>query len=226
MLKYNCLIVEDEPLAAEVLADYTRQVPFLELKAFCTDALYATEVLKKEKIDCIFLDIHLPGLKGLEFLETLTELPAIIITSAYPEYALQAFDLCVTDYLLKPFRFTRFLKAVNKLQQAAKESGMRPYHFFNVDKKMVKLFEDEILFVESLRDYVRISTPRSSIQTKLQLTEVHALLGAEKFLRVHRSFIVAKDKITAFTAADIEIEDSRIPIGRSYKEAVINELGR
>jgi len=225
MQKYNCIIVEDEPLAAEVLADYTRQVPFLELKAVCTDALYATDVLKKEKIDCIFLDIHLPGLKGLEFLETLTSLPAVIITSAYPEYALQAFDLCVTDYLLKPFRFTRFLKAVNKLQQGIKETGTRPYHFFNVDKKMVKLYEDEILFVESLRDYIRISTKRSSIQTKLQLTEIHELLGAEKFLRVHRSFIVAKDKITAFTATDLEIEDNRIPIGRSYKEAVINKLG-
>ncbi len=226
MQKYNCLIVEDEPLAAEVLSDYTKQVPFLELKSICTDALQASNMLQKEKIDCIFLDIHLPGLKGMEFLETLTEPPAVIITSAYPEYALQAFDFCVTDYLLKPIRFSRFLKAVNKLHQPVKETNTPRYHLFNVDKKMLRVCEDDILVIESVRDYVKITTRQKNIYTKLQLTEALELLGTEKFIRVHRSFIIAKNKVTAFTSTDVEIEANRIPIGRSFKEIVVDTLGR
>src|ERR1700704_4160886 len=117
MLKYNCLIIEDEPLAAEVLTDYVKQVPFLELKAVCGDAIFAMEFLQREKVDLIFLDIHLPRLKGLEYLESIKDPPNVIITSAYTEYALQGFELNVLDYLLKPIRFNRFLKAVNKLNQ-------------------------------------------------------------------------------------------------------------
>jgi two-component SAPR family response regulator len=117
MFKYSCIIVEDEPLAVEILTDYIGQIPFLELKYVCGDAIYAMEVLQQEKIDLIFLDIHLPKLKGIDFLESLKNPPRVIITSAYQEYALQAFDGNVTDYLLKPIRFTRFLKAVNKLNQ-------------------------------------------------------------------------------------------------------------
>ncbi len=230
MLKYSCIIVEDEPLAAEVLADYVRQVPFLVLKTVCTDAIFALEVLKQEKINLMFLDIHLPGLKGFELLEALASPPAVIITSAHKDYALQAFDACVIDYLLKPIRFTRFLKAVNKLTQekellpATTIPAERPHHFFNVDKKMVKVYQDDILFIESIRDYIKISTTQTTIQTKLQLTEARDLLGNRHFLRVHRSFIVAVDKITAFTATDIEIGSIRIPIGRSYKEMVIEIL--
>ena len=122
MLKYSCIIVEDEPLAAEVLADYVRQVPFLELKKICSDAIYAMEALQIEKIDLIFLDIHLPKLKGFEFIESLKSHPHIIITSAYKDYAIQAFDANVIDYLLKPIRFQRFLKAVNKLNQRSEIS--------------------------------------------------------------------------------------------------------
>jgi DNA-binding LytR/AlgR family response regulator len=235
MLKYSCIIVEDEPLAAEVLTDYVKQVPFLVMKAVCVDAIYAMEMLQTEKIDLIFLDIHLPKLKGFEFLESLKSPPRVIITSAYKEYALQAFELNVIDYLLKPIRFSRFLKAVNKLRQE-QETGLsvsapaapheRNYFFFNVGKKKVKVFLDEILYIESLREYVRITTREKGILTKFQLSEIEELLSRNNFLRVHRSFIVSKDKISAFTATDVEINNKSIPIGRSYKELVIAVLER
>lgn len=233
MLKYSCIIVEDEPLAAEVLADYVRQVPFLELKKICGDAIYAMEALQAEKIDLIFLDIHLPKLKGFEFIESLKNHPNIIITSAYKDYAIQAFDVNVIDYLLKPIRFQRFLKAVNKLNQkqeitmpatSAIQPGERSYIFFNVDKKRIKLYLDEILYIESIRDYIKITAKEKSIHTKFQISHLEEQLARNNFLRVHRSFIVAKDKITAYTATDIEIDNRQIPIGRSYKELVISTL--
>jgi len=248
MLKYNCLIIEDEPLSAEMLTDYVHQVPFLELKGVCTDAIYAIDVLQKEKIDLLFLDIHLPRLKGMEFLESLHNPPRVIIVSAYKEYALQAFELNVVDYLLKPIRLSRFLKAVNKLpiqgdQQQAHlaqpplphpahhtlppaGSGDRTYFFFTVGKKKVKVFLDEILYIESMREYVRITMKDKSVLTKFQLSAIEELLSRNNFIRIHRSFIVAKDKISSFTATDVEINNKEIPIGRSYKDAVLVELER
>ena len=233
MLKYNCIIIEDEPLAAEVLTDYIRQVPFLQLKQVCTDAIYAMERLKSDEIDLMFLDIHLPKLKGLDFLEALKTPPHVIITSAYKEYALQGYELNVIDYLLKPIRFNRFLKAVNKLNQhkeqhihqtAAAVSAERKSFFFNVGKKRIKIYLDEILYIESLREYVRITTKDKSILTKFQLNEIEDLLSKNNFLRIHRSFIAAKDKIAAFSATDVEINNKSIPIGRSYKELVLSVL--
>jgi len=233
MSKYSCIIVEDEPLAADVLADYINKVSFLELKGTCTDAIFAMEKLQSEKIDLMFLDIHLPKLKGLEFLEALKSPPGVIITSAYKEYALQGFELNVIDYLLKPIRFNRFLKAVNKLNQHNGYTVTNPttlavperkFIFFNVGKKRVKIFLDEILYIESLREYVRITTKEKSILTKFQLNEIEDILSKNNFLRIHRSFIAAKDKISAFTATDVEINNKSIPIGRSYKELVLAVL--
>ncbi len=231
MLKYSCLIVEDEPLAAEVLADYISQVPFLELKGVCPDAIYAIERLQAEKADLIFLDIHLPKLKGLEFLESLKNPPPVIITSAYHDYALDAFELNVLDYLLKPIRFNRFLKAVNKLHHPASplpapagSAAERKSLFFNVGKKRVRIYLDEILFVESLREYARITTRDRNIVTKLQLSELDELFSDPNFLRIHRSFVVAKDKINAYTSTDVEVAGKQIPIGRSYKEYVLSML--
>jgi DNA-binding LytR/AlgR family response regulator len=260
MLKYNCIVVEDEPLAAEILVDYIGQVPFLELKGVCSDAIFAMEILQTEQIDLIFLDIHLPKLKGMDFLESLKVAPSVIVTSAYKDYALQAFEVGVIDYLLKPIRFNRFLKAVNKINQGVRSAGSAPvaaltagpgvnpgmaaglmtgmvagmvpglgerkYLYFNVGKKKVKIYPDEILFVESLREYVRITTADKSILVKYPLNEMEELLSKDHFLRVHRSFVVSKDKITAFTATDIEIDGKQIPIGRSYKELVVAILER
>ncbi len=233
MLKYNCIIVEDEPLAAEVLTDYIQQVPFLELSEVCTDAIFAMERLQSNKIDLMFLDIHLPKLKGLDFLEALKTPPHVIVTSAYKEYALAGYELNVIDYLLKPIRFNRFLKAVNKLNQFTQQTAdhttpvinpERKSFFFNVGKKRVKIFMDEILYIESLREYVRITTKDKSILTKFQLNEIEDMLSKNNFLRIHRSFIAAKDKIAAFTATDVEINNKSIPIGRSYKELVLSVL--
>lgn len=230
MQKYNCLIVEDEPIAAEVLEDYIRQVPFLELRSTCRDAIYAMEFLQTEKVEIIFLDIHLPGLKGLDFIKTLKSPPKIIVTSAYQEYALQGYEFNVVDYLLKPIEFSRFLTAVNKVHQPSAQAaapatssaaGDRPHLFFNVNKRQVKIYLDEILYIESLREYIRITTETKNIMTKMQLGDVEGLLTKNNFLRVHRSFIVAKSKIESFSPTEIEIAGKQIPIGRNYKELVM-----
>jgi len=232
MQKYNCIIVEDEPLAAEVLQDYISQVPFLELVKVCSDAIYAMEVLQQEKIDLVFLDIHLPKLKGIDFIKVLKNPPQIIITSAYQEYALQGYEYNVIDYLLKPVEFSRFLMAVNKIKTNSENTSSniktaaseRAHLFFNTSKKKVKVYIDEILHIESLKEYVRIVAKDKIILTKFQLGQMEELLTKNNFIRVHRSFIVAKDKIDAFTATDIEISGKQIPIGRSYKELVISVL--
>jgi DNA-binding LytR/AlgR family response regulator len=235
MQMMRCIIIEDEPLAAEILADYISQVPFLELAGTCSDAIQAMQVLSDEKIELIFLDIHLPKLKGIDFIKTLDNPPKIIITTAYQDYALQGFEMNVVDYLLKPIEFTRFLSAVNKaslpkVANATVETTSieieRAYLFFNVGKKRVKIFLDEILYIESLKEYVKIVSQKKSILTKLQLSETEELLKNRNFLRVHRSFIVAKNKIDAFSATDIEIAGVMIPIGRSYKDQVYSELER
>jgi DNA-binding LytR/AlgR family response regulator len=226
MHRYNCIIVEDEPLAAEVIKDYIEQVPFLQLKGICTDALYAMDLLQKENIDLIFLDIHLPKLKGLDFIKALKKPPQIIITSAYQEYALQGYELNVVDYLLKPIEFNRFLMAVNKLKERGSTEPEREALFFNVSKKRVKVCIDEILFIESLKEYIRITTRERSILTKFQLGQIEEMLAKNGFLRVHRSFLVAKNKIDAFSATDVEVNGEQIPIGRSYKEIVMAVLER
>ncbi|MFD2519658.1 LytR/AlgR family response regulator transcription factor [Emticicia soli] len=230
MQKFNCIIIEDEPLAAEILEDYVLQVPFLQLKAICANAILATEILRKNSIDLIFLDINLPKLKGLDFIRTLHHPPRIILTTAYHEYALQGYEHNVLDYLLKPIEFSRFLQAVNKLNTPAIVTNValpeeRKYQFFNVNKKMIKVFFDEILYIESQREYIKICTKAQDITTKLALNEIEELLQNDNFLRVHRSFIVAKDKIEAFSATEIDICGRQIPIGRAYKEEVWTVLG-
>jgi len=233
MQTYNCIIVEDEPIAAEVLEDYIRQVPFLKLKKICSDAIYAMEMLQNEPVDLIFLDIHLPKLKGLDFVKTLKHPPRIIITSAYQEYALQGYELNVVDYLLKPVEFSRFLTAVNKLKQQDTTKANQPiplatedraHLFFNVNKKHVKIYLDDILYIESLREYVKITTRDKAILTKIQLGEIEEMLATNNFLRVHRSFIVSKNKIESFSPSEIEINGTQIPVGRNYKELVMANL--
>ena len=235
MQKISCLIVEDEPLAAEVLEDYINQVPFLQLVDTCGDAIFALEVLQREKIELIFLDIHLPKLKGLDFIKTLRNPPKIIITTAYQEYALQGYEFNVIDYLLKPIEFNRFVNAVNKachhadicrLVDSREVATERVFLFFNVGKKKVKCFLDEILYIESLKEYIKIVSLGKSILTKFQLGQTEDLLKNKNFIRIHRSFIVAKDKVDAFSATDIEIQGKLIPIGRSYKEQVYATLER
>jgi DNA-binding LytR/AlgR family response regulator len=230
---YNCLIVEDEPLSAELLRDYILQVPFLNLLEHCTDVYCVKEALQKYKVDLIFLDIHLPKMKDLDFIKTLNNPPHIIITSAYQEYAVQAFELNVTDYLLKPVTFSRFLMAVHKIEKVHEERLPfsvipkqldRLYLFFTVGKKKVKVFLDEILYIESMKEYIRVISETKSVLTKFKLSDIEGMLAENNFIRIHRSFIVAKDKIEAFSASELEVGGKLIPIGRSYKEYVAHNL--
>lgn len=233
----RCLIVEDEPLAAEILAEYISMNPHLELAHVCPDALQALDVVHKHPVDVMFLDINLPKLNGLEFLRTLRRQPKVIITSAHCEFAVQGFDLQVVDYLLKPIEFSRFTKAVNKLMAPPRPSSekvpaprtpahLRPYYFFNVNKRSVKIYLDEILFIESLKDAVSIHTRERSYHTHYQLGELESVMRADNFLRIHRSFLVAVDKIDSFSAAEVEIAGRVLPIGRSHKMEVMDVLGK
>lgn len=228
----TCLIIEDEPIAAEVLEDYISQVPFLDLKGICTDALFALDRLRQESIEVIFLDIHLPKLKGLEFLKILKQPPQTILTTAYHQYALDAFEADVVDYLMKPIEFSRFMKAVHKLDrkspslipQLVAASESRAFRFFNVNKKMVKVFFDEVLYIESLKDYSRICTMDRSLVVRGQIGEMEKIFQTFGFLRIHRSFVVAIDKIRAYSATNVEVNGQDLPIGRNYKALVLQRL--
>jgi DNA-binding LytR/AlgR family response regulator len=228
MSKLKCIVVEDEPLAVKVLADYISQVPFLELKGTFKDAILATEFLRDNMVDLIFLDIHLPKLKGMAFLKTLVDPPAVIITTAYHQYAVEGFNLNVTDYLLKPIEFERFLVAVNKVRTAYAEKERIPentekdFIFLNVHKKKVKILYSEIVYIESQREYIKIVTTKREYISKMSTHEIESILPANLFKRIHRSFIVSVNKIESYTAEAVEVNGTSIPIGRGYKDVIEN----
>lgn len=216
MLK--CLIVEDEPLAADVIEDYIEQVPFLTLTAKCSDALSALDVLRNDSMDVLFLDIHLPGLKGLDFLRTLKNPPAVILTTAYHQYAVESYELNVVDYLLKPIEFKRFVEAVNKVKQP--QVAAPKIIAIHAERKTVLIPIDQILYVESQKEYIRIQTITGAHITKYSLTKFEEELGTTHFLRVHRSFIVGLQHVKAFNAQEVDIPGKSIPIGANYLEQV------
>lgn len=223
MSKIRCIIVEDEPLAVKVLTDYISQVPFLDLQGAFKDAVLATEYLRGNTVDLIFLDIHLPKLKGMAFLKTLTHPPAVIITTAYHQYAVEGFSLNVTDYLLKPFEFERFLVAVTKVKTAyAERQPQEPkdYLFLNVQKKKVKILFSDIVYIESQREYIKIVTTKKEYISKMSTHEIEELLPAHLFKRIHRSFIVSVNKIESYTAETVEVHGAFIPVGRGYKDVL------
>ncbi|MCK6692754.1 MAG: response regulator transcription factor [Thermoanaerobaculia bacterium] len=223
MSKLRCIIVEDEPLAVKILSGYIAQVPFLVLQGTFKDAILATEFLQENTTDLIFLDIHLPRLKGMAFLKTLVDPPAVIVTTAYHQYAVEGFNLNVTDYLLKPFEFERFLTAVNKVKNTRREPAESPekdYIFLNVQKKRVKILFSEIAYIESQREYIKVVTTRASYLSKMSTHEIEALLPAHLFRRVHRSFIISVDKVQSYTAESVEVNGVEVPVGRGYREVV------
>ena len=229
MSKIKCIIIEDEPLAVKVLSDYISQVPFLELKGSFKDAILATDYLRDNPTDLIFLDIHLPKLKGMAFLKTLIHPPAIIITTAYHQYAVEGFNLNVTDYLLKPFEFERFLIAVTKVktlqsenQKSNESQEIKDYLFLNVQKKKVKILFSEIVYIESQREYIRIITTKKEYISKMSTHEIENLLPPHLFKRIHRSFIVSLIKIESYTAEMVEVNGVSIPIGRGYRDIIEN----
>lgn len=219
----KCIVIEDEPLAVKVLAGYIGQVPFLELTGTFKNALLAAEFLREHAVDLMFLDIHLPKLKGMAFLKTLAEPPAVIVTTAYHQYAVEGFELNVTDYLLKPFPFERFLAAVNKLKKTQDSPAAvleKDFIFLNVQKKKVKILFSDIAYVESQREYVKIVTTKNAYVTKMSTHEIEAVLPVRLFQRVHRSYIVSMEKIESFTAEEIEVGGVPIPVGRGYRSVL------
>lgn len=224
----KCLLVDDEPHALEVLEKYVRSVELLQLEGRCTNAFMAMEFLQKRKVDLIFLDIHMPKLSGTSFIKTLQYPPKVIFTTAYKEYALDAFDVDAVDFLLKPISFERFLKAVNKVNHSFQKDEESPviqtspaFLYFRADRKMIKIYLEEILYVESLKDYVRIHRADGKpLVVKQSISTLESMLPRNLFVRVHRSYIVSISRITAFTSHDVELGVVEIPIGRYYSSNI------
>ncbi|UZO79567.1 LytTR family DNA-binding domain-containing protein [Aquimarina sp. ERC-38] len=220
----RCLLVDDESPAIALLNDHIKSFKDLEVIATAYSAVEAFEILKKEEIDLIFLDIEMPVLKGIDFLKTLKNPPKVIITTAYREYALDGYNLDIIDYLLKPISLDRFIKSIDRYYERVQHQldttpelvPTESYFFVNVNKKQIKVVFDDILYVESLKDYVRIHTTDQRIVVKSNIGKMATRLPSHLFLRTHRSFIVAIQKITAYTQRDIEIDTIEIPIGSSY----------
>lgn len=229
-MKINCIIIEDEPLAVEIIKDFITEVPFLELIAICNDAFVAMQVLNEQKIDLIFLDLNLPKLKGLDFLNTLKSPPMIIITTAYNDFAVRSYEYNVLDYLLKPIEFSRFMVAVNKVIEPKnlKDNFIVSQNkkleineiYFNVNKKKVRIQLDQILYVESQKENIKIVCEDKTIITRYLISDIEKELPQNKFIRIHRSFIVSLSKINLLDSNDVEVAGKELPIGRNYKDFV------
>ena len=225
---YKCLLIDDEPLALNVLESYINSIPTLELAGKCSNAFEAMKILQTGSIDILFLDIKMPKLSGTEFLRTLRNPPRVIFTTAFKEFAIEAFDLDAVDYLLKPISLARFIKAITKIEgktenQLPKDNIQveqnKPFLYFRVDRKMVKVFLDDMVYVESLKDYVKIVRVNDRpLIVKQSISSLEEMLPRNKFIRIHRSFIISISKVKAFTQQDIEINGEEIPIGRAYQQ--------
>ncbi len=232
-MKYKCVIVDDEALARGLIKYHLTQLDDFELVASCASAIEASKILKEEKVDLLFLDIEMPVLKGTDFFKNLMYKPKVIFTTAYRDFALEGFELNAVDYLLKPISFARFFKAIEKFleyKQTSKtlteeiDETKSDFVFVRKDRKQVKVFFDDILYVESVKDYIKIVTESETHLIKHSITSFKQVLD-ERFTRNHRSYIVNTKKITAYTKQDIEIGKLEIPIGKSYKSSVLEFLG-
>lgn len=233
-MKTHCLVVDDEPLAIEVLASHIAKIGSFELTASCQNALEAFDILSKRKIDLVFLDIQMPGLKGTDFLKQIKNPPKVIFTTAYREYALESYELDVVDYILKPISFERFFRSVNKYLQS--NSGDVTLHnenssnfaesfiYIRSNKKVHKVMLGDILYIESLKDYISVHTATRTITAKHTISSLEEKLPELEFLRIHRSFIVAIKQITAITASSIDVGNKELPIGRNFKLQVYKAL--
>jgi DNA-binding LytR/AlgR family response regulator len=232
----KCLIVDDEPPAREIIRRYAEQVPSLDVAGECENAIQAFAFLQQQPVDLIFLDIRMPQLNGNDFVKALSTPPKVIFTTAYPEYALEGFELNAVDYLVKPVRFERFLKAVQKAfatnnvkhsvePPVAEDKKPDSFVYFRADRKMIKVMLDDILYIESMKDYIRVFTKQSTVITKQSISSVEAMLPDKEFIRVHRSYIVSLNKIKSFTNELIGIEKADIPIGKLYRNEVIKMIG-
>ncbi len=231
----NCVIVDDEPLAREGLANYVREVDFLNLAGICENPLELLPLFDKNIIDLVFLDIQMPKMSGIEFLKILQKPPMVVITTAYPSYALEGFQLNVLDYLLKPVTFERFFKAASKARDyhhllnrpAGEQNNAIPdeeYFFIKCGNKYEKIFFGDILYVEGMQNYVNIYTLKGKFMTILSLRNLEENLNTKMFIRVHKSYIVSISKIESIEGNEISIQNHRIPISRNYRQPVIDEV--
>lgn len=232
-MKLNCLVVDDEPVARKGIAEYVSEVDFLMLAGQCENALKASVHLSQQRIDLIFLDIQMPKLSGIDFIKSLTLPPMVIFTTAYSEYAVEGYSLDVVDYLVKPITFERFLKASQKalevysLKKAAAthEPDSRPDHFFvKCDSKFEKIFYKEVLYIEAMQNYAMIHTQNRKLITYITMSGLESQLPADRFLKVHKSFIVAISHIKALEGNEILIGNTRIPISRNLKDYVLGQI--
>ena len=233
----RCIAVDDEPLALKIIEDFVQKIPYLELVATSSSAIEAGELLKREQVDLMFLDINMPHLTGVDFVRMTDNLPLVIFTTAYPDYALTGYELSVVDYLLKPFSFDRFYKAVSKAYDLfqlrhslpAGQGSTAPlpqpeYLMVRVEYSTVRIDIDDILFVEGLKDYVKIATPHKNYVTKSSMKNVEEKLPSDRFKRVHKSFIVNLDKVQAFENNHLVIGDHKIPLGSNNREEFLRFL--
>ncbi len=228
--KITCLIVDDEPPALNVIEKYIASVHNLELAGTCVDAVEALNFLRQQAIDLLFLDIQMPNLLGTDLIRTLKNPPKVIFTTAYRKFAVEGFELDAVDYLLKPISFERFLKAINKVMQTSLKAEENNDSYFDhkkglqnafinlrADRKNIKVLLDDILYIESLKDYIKVVTAARNIVTKQSISSIEEALPKNNFVRIHRSFIVALNKIGSFTNDTIEIEKHELPISRMYR---------
>ncbi len=232
----NCVIIDDEPLAREGLANYVREVDFLNLGGIGENPLELLHLIDQQKVDLVFLDIQMPKMSGIDFLKILQKPPMVVITTAYPSYALEGFQLNVLDYLLKPITFERFFKAAAKardynrllLRQVSRDPGKAEpdddYFFIKCGSKYEKVPFEDILYVEGMQNYVNIYTLKGKFVTMLSLKNLEENLDQKSFIRVHKSFIVAISKIDGIEGNEIFIQTNRIPISRNYREQVIGRV--
>lgn len=232
-MKIKCAVIDDEPLAVDVILSHIEKIDVLEVAGTGETAMEAFEILNKTRVDLLFLDIQMPGMKGTEFLKNLQNPPRVILTTAYREYALDGYELDVVDYLLKPISFERFFKAVNKAlaqvnqpaQNVISETAANPFIYLRVNKKVHKILLSEIKYAECIKDYMKIHTNTGNIIAKHTIAAFEDLLPSSEFIRIHRSFIVSVSKIKSFTANAIDIGGGiELPIGRSYKQQVFGKL--
>lgn len=222
--KVICLAVDDEPPALDILVNYINSVPSLELAGTCINAVQALDVLRSTQVDLMFLDIQMPQLLGTDLMRTLNNPPKVIFTTAYRKFAIEGFELNAVDYLLKPISFERFLKAVNKVMDLTitqpQTPAADPYVYFRSDRKMHKVPVREIVFIESLKDYIKVVTTSKTIVTKQSISSVEERLPKTLFIRIHRSFIVALDKVQSYTPELIAIGNEELPVSRMYRHEV------
>lgn len=234
VMRINCLIVDDEPPARDVLRRYVEELPMLQLAGECGNAIQALTALQQQPVDLLFLDIRMPQLNGIDFLKAIKQPPKVILTTAFPDYALEGYELDVVDYLMKPIRFDRFLKAVGKAfplqsskpaaEEATPQRTADSFVYFRVDRKMVKVLLSDILYIESMKDYVKIVTDKNTLVTKQSISSVESMLPEQQFVRTHRSFIVSLHRIRSFTNELIETGSTEIPIGKLYRNSVLKLL--